>query len=83
MPAYVVKVTSTEGFIKPPVVANCKDEKEAIRLVRAIVDVLDDVKIAGTELEEMKGPFGNLPPGAAQFRLDWGWSEDGETPESR
>lgn len=81
MPAYLVKVTSVEGFIKPPLVANCKDEDEARRLVMAIADIDDTVEIRGPRPDVMVAAFGNVPAGSAQFRLDWTWAPDNETPQ--
>lgn len=83
MAAYVVRVTSPEGFIKPPVVANCEDENDALRLVQAIADVDDEVEIKGITSDVMQAAFGAVPAGSAQFRLDWIWSEDGESPQPR
>lgn len=83
MPAYVVKVTSTEGFLKPPVVANCENENEALQLVKAIADFDDQVEIRGVRPDVMLAAFGNVPAGSAQFRLDWTWAADGKTPEPR
>lgn len=79
MAAYVVKVTSPEGFIKPPVVANCQDEDEAQRLVQAIADVDDKVEVKGIRSDVMQAAFGDVPAGSAQFRPNWEWAEDGET----
>lgn len=81
MPAYLVKVTLKQGWIRPPIVASCADEEEAITLIKNMTEDDDVIEVKGIRPDVMKAAFGDLPAGTAVFRHDWTWAEDGETPE--
>jgi hypothetical protein len=80
MPAYVIKVIDEDGWLRPPVVANCKDESAAHKLVRSLVPDGASIVIKGIRPDVMAGTFGNMPEGAAVFRDDWVWSEKSDEP---
>ena len=80
MPSYVLKVTDKDGWESPPIVANCSNEDEAVRLVRLVTGDDDTVECKGIRSNVMKVAFGNVPEGAAVFRHDWAWADDGKTP---
>jgi hypothetical protein len=79
MPAYIVKVTLEDGSLRPPIVANCSSEDEAIELVKLMVDATK-IEVEGIRDDGMKAAFGDMPEGSAVFRNDWTWSLDGEKP---
>ena len=80
MPAYVIKVIDEDGWLRPPVVANCADEGAALKLVRSLVPDGASIVIKGIRPDVMAGAFGNVPGGAAAFRDDWTWSEESDEP---
>ena len=80
MPAYLVKVTTRSGLVKPPMVVNCANEQEAKRLLQARSDDGDVIEVKGHLPADMKVAFGNVPEGSAVFRFDWIWPSDGEEP---
>lgn len=81
MPAYLVKVTTRHGLVKAPIVANCTDEAEVTRLMKALGDEGDVIEIKGIRPDSMRVAFGNVPAGSAVFRFDWIWSVDGKEPK--
>ncbi len=80
MPAYLVKVTTKSGLVKPPMVVNCADQEEAKRLLTARSDEGDVIEVKGHLPADMKVAFGNVPEGSAVFRFDWIWPSDGDEP---
>ncbi|MDO8838987.1 MAG: hypothetical protein Q7V31_08650 [Parvibaculum sp.] len=80
MPAYIVKATDENGWISPPIVANCQNANDATQLVRLMVSDVTKVEVKGIRTDVMQEAFGELPEGTAVFRSDWTWAENGETP---
>ena len=80
MPPYLVRVTNKRGWVKPPIVANCTDESEVIKLMQALGDEGDMVEIIGIRPLAMTRAFGDVPEGSAVFRYDWIWPPDGNDP---
>jgi hypothetical protein len=55
MPAYVIKVIDEDGWLRPPVVANCADEGAALKLVRSLVPDGASIVIKGIRPDVMAG----------------------------
>jgi len=81
MPPFLAKVTTARGLVKPPIVANCATEQEAMRLLKAGANESDTIEIKGPMPLTMKIAFGNVPEGSAVFRYDWIWPADGKDPK--
>lgn len=81
MPSFLAKVTTAQGLVKPPIVANCATEQEAMRLLKAGANDSDTIEIKGPMPLTMKIAFGNVPEGSAVFRYDWIWPADGKDPK--
>jgi hypothetical protein len=80
MPAYLAKITTAQGLVKPPIVTNCATEEEARRLLESRGDEGDQVEICGLVPTAMQLAFGNVAEGTAVFRYDWIWPSDGTDP---
>jgi len=81
MPPFLAKVTTAQGLVKPPIVANCANEAEAMRLLKAGAHESDVIEIKGPMPAVMKTAFGHVPEGSAVFRYDWIWPADGKDPK--
>lgn len=82
MPAYVIKVTQENGWLRLPVVANFPTEEDALHAVRLMVDDSDKIEIKGIRNDVMRAAFGDIPEGVAAFRADWTWrGENDDTAE--
>lgn len=79
MAFFILKVTTADKWIRPPIVANFSSEDEAIQAVQALVDEDCTIEIKGVRSDVMLAAFGNIPEGCASFRHDWIW--DGATPK--
>lgn len=80
MPAYLVKVTTQAGLVKPPMVVNLNDEEGVRRLLLASGDDGDVIEIKGPPSHAMMVAYGDVPEGAAVFRFDWIWPPEGGAP---
>lgn len=80
MPPFLAKVTTAQGLVKPPIVANCATEQEAMRLLKAGANDSDTIEIKGPMPLTMKIAFGNVPEGSAVFRYDWIWPATARIP---
>lgn len=80
MPSYLLKVSDENGWINPPVVANCENEHKAVKLVQLLVGDAVAVECKGIRPDAMRAALGEIPKGSASFRHDWTWSDDGKEP---
>jgi hypothetical protein len=80
VPAYLVKITTRSGLVKPPMVVNHENEQEVIKVLREKGDDGDVIEIKGVPPYAMRMAFGDIPEGSAVFRFDWIWSTDGDIP---
>ncbi|MBV8392720.1 MAG: hypothetical protein JOY81_06010 [Alphaproteobacteria bacterium] len=80
MPAYLVKVTTRSGLVKPPMLVNYADEDGVRRLLAEQGNDGDVIEIRGAPPHAMKVAYGDIPEGSAVFRFDWIWPTDGGPP---
>jgi hypothetical protein len=80
LPAYLVKVTTKAGLVKPPMVVNFGDEESVRRLLLENGDDGDVIEIKGPPPHAMLVAYGDVPEGSAVFRFDWIWPAEGGTP---
>jgi len=80
LPAYLVKVTTRSGLVKPPMVVNYANEEDVRRLLLEQGDEGDVIEIKGAPPHAMQVAYGEVPEGSAVFRFDWIWPADGGIP---
>jgi hypothetical protein len=80
LPAYLVKVTTKAGLVKPPMVVNYSNEDGVRRLLTEQGSDGDVIEIKGVPPHTMRVAYGEVPEGSAVFRFDWIWPGDGGDP---
>jgi len=80
LPAYLVKITTKAGLVKPPMVVNFSDEEGVRRLLHERGDDGDVIEIKGAPPHAMRVAYGDVPEGSAVFRFDWIWPPEGGNP---
>ncbi len=83
MPYFMVKITTRDGDIRQPIVANSKDESDACELVKYLCDSGDKIEAKALRLnqEEVKKNFGEIKLNHGAVCWNWAWADDGASDE--
>ena len=83
MPYFVVKITTRDGDIRQPIVANSKNHEDACELVKYLTDNRDKIQAKPLRLdyEEARKVFGEIPLNRGVICWNWTWADDGTDDE--
>jgi hypothetical protein len=83
MPHFMVKITTREGDIRQPIVANSNSDEDACELVKYLTDTGDKIEAEAVRLnpDEARKQFGDIQLNHASICWDWAWKGEGDSDE--
>jgi hypothetical protein len=76
----MVKITTREGDIRQPIVANSNSDEDACELVKYLTDTGDKIEAEAIRLnpDEARTQFGDIQLNHASICWDWTWKGEGD-----